>query len=295
MDDPGSPKFLKKISKILKGKNDAVTEEEIRSMVDAGEEIGAIENDQREMINNIFEFDDSTVEDFMTHRTDIAAVDKNDGISVLRDLAIEEGYSRIPVYEKDVDNIVGIAYIKDILKYVDKKVPKALTVGDVMRKAMYVPESMNCSLLFDKMRESHTQMAIVVDEYGGTAGLITMEDLLEAIVGSIQDEYDDEEEEITQINENVFTVDGTTDIEEIEDLLQVKIPEGDFDTIGGFMISLLGYIPEENSISEAEYANLHLTAFDVEDRRIGKVKIERGTLSQRLAKEAMRQAEMPLI
>ncbi len=295
MDDPGSPKLFKKFSKILKGKNDAVTEEEIRSMVDAGEEIGAIENSEREMINNIFEFDDSTVEDLMTHRTDIAAVEKNDRIAVLRDLAIEDGYSRIPVYEEDVDNIVGIAYIKDILKYVDKKVPKTLTVGDVMRKAMYVPETMNCSALFDKMRESHTQMAIVVDEYGGTAGLITMEDLLEAIVGSIQDEYDDEEEEITQINENVFTVDGTTDIEEIEDLLQVKIPDGDFDTIGGFMISLLGYIPEENSINEANYANLHLTAFDVEDRRIGKVKIERGTLSQRLAEEAMRQAEMPLI
>ncbi len=295
MDDPGSPKLLKRFSKILKGKNDAVTEEEIRSMVDAGEEIGAIENSEREMINNIFEFDDSTVENLMTHRTDIAAVEKNDRIAVLRDLAIEEGYSRIPVYEEDVDNIVGIAYIKDILKYVDKKVPKTLMVGDVMRKAMYVPETMNCSALFDKMRESHTQMAIVVDEYGGTAGLITMEDLLEAIVGSIQDEYDDEEEEITQINENAFTVDGTTDIEEIEDLFQVKIPDGDFDTIGGFMISLLGYIPEENSINEADYANLHLTAFDVEDRRIGKVKIERRTLSQRLAEEAMRQAEMPLI
>ena len=295
MDDPGSPKLFKKFSKILKGKNDAVTEEEIRSMVDAGEEIGAIENDQREMINNIFEFDDSTASDLMVHRTDITAADKKDGIAKLRDLAIEEGYSRIPVFDEDIDNIVGIAYIKDILKYVDKKVPKTLTVGDVMRKAMYVPETIKCSVLFEKMRDSHMQMAIVVDEYGGTAGLVTMEDLLEAIVGSIQDEYDHEEDEITQIDENVFTVDGSTDIDEIEGLLQVKMPEGEFDTIGGFMISLLGYIPEEGSVSEADYANLHLTAFDVEDRRIGKVKIERGTLSQRLAREAMRQAELPLI
>lgn len=295
MDDPGSPKLFKKFSKILKGKNDAVTEEEIRSMVDAGEEIGAIENDQREMINNIFEFDDSTASDLMVHRTDIAAADKKDGIAKLRDLAIEEGYSRIPVFDEDIDNIVGIAYIKDILKYVDKKAPKTLTVGDVMRKAMYVPETIKCSVLFEKMRDSHMQMAIVVDEYGGTAGLVTMEDLLEAIVGSIQDEYDNEEDEITQIDENVFTVDGSADIDEIEDLLQVKMPDGDFDTIGGFMISLLGYIPEEGSVSEVDYANLHLTAFDVEDRRIGKVKIERGTLSQRIAREAIRQAELPLI
>ena len=295
MDDPGSPKLFKKFSKILKGKNDAVTEEEIRSMVDAGEEIGAIENDQREMINNIFEFDDSTASDLMVHRTDITAADKKDGIARLRDLAIEEGYSRIPVFDEDIDNIVGIAYIKDILKYVDKKAPKTLTVGDIMRKAMYVPEAIKCSALFEKMRDSHMQMAIVVDEYGGTAGLVTMEDLLEAIVGSIQDEYDHEEDEITQIDENVFTVDGSTDIDEIEDLLQVKMPDGEFDTIGGFMISLLGYIPEEGSVSEADYANLHLTAFDVEDRRIGKIKIERGTLSQRLAREAMRQAELPLI
>lgn len=295
MDDPGSPKLIKKFSKILKGKNDAVTEEEIRSMVDAGEETGAIENDQREMINNIFEFDDSTASDLMTHRTDITAADKNDGIATLRDLAIEQGYSRIPVFDEDIDNIVGIVYIKDILKYVDKKAPKTLLVGDIMRKAMYVPETVKCSVLFEKMRDTHTQMAIVVDEYGGTAGLITMEDLLEAIVGSIQDEYDDEEDEITQIGENIFTVDGTTDISEIEDLLRVKMPDGDFDTISGFMISLLGYIPEEGSVSEADYANLHLTAFDVEDRRIGKIKIERGTLSQRLAEAASLQAEMPII
>lgn len=295
MDDPGSPKLIKKFSQILKGKNDAVTEEEIRSMVDAGEETGAIENDQREMINNIFEFDDSTASDLMIHRTDITAADKNDGIATLRDLAIEQGYSRIPVFDEDIDNIVGIVYIKDILKYVDKKAPKTLHVGDIMRKAMYVPETVKCSVLFEKMRDTHTQMAIVVDEYGGTAGLITMEDLLEAIVGSIQDEYDDEEDEITQIGENIFTVDGTTDISEIEDLLRVKMPDGDFDTISGFMISLLGYIPEEGSVSEADYANLHLTAFDVEDRRIGKIKIERGTLSQRLAEAASLQAEMPII
>lgn len=274
MDDPG-PSIFSKFSKLFKSGEDPVTEEEILSMVDAGGETGVIEHEQREMINNIFEFDDFCVSDLMTHRTDVAAIERNSVISDLRNLAIEEGYSRIPVYEQDLDNIVGIAYIKDMLKYIDGKVPPNLTVGDIMRKAFYVPESMNCSVLFKRMIESHVQMAIVVDEYGGTAGIITLEDLIESIVGNIQDEFDDEEEEIQKIDENIFTVDGTTDIDEVEDLLSIKIPEGDYDTIGGFIISLIGYIPEDNTVTQVDYESLHLTAFNVEDRRIGRVRIEK--------------------
>ncbi len=240
---------------------------------DVSNETGGLPDDQREMITNIFEFDDANVSDLMTHRTDIAAVEAKDNILVLRDLAIEEGYSRIPVYEEDVDNIVGIAYIKDVLKFVGTEVPETLSVGDIMRKATYVPKTMSCTNLFKNMTESHIRMAIVVDEYGGTAGLITMEDLVEAIVGNIQDEYDDEEEEIQKIDENVFTVDGTTDIDEIEDLLDTEIPEGEYDTLGGFIISILGYIPEDGSRIEVEYDNLHMTVLSTEDRRIGKVKI----------------------
>lgn len=273
MDDPGAPNILKKIFRSLKH-NDSVTEEEILSMLDdVSNESGGLPDDQREMITNIFEFDDANVSELMTHRTDIAAAKTNDNICALRDLAIEEGYSRIPVYEDDLDNIVGIAYIKDVLKFVGTDVPSNLTVGDIMRKATYVPKTMSCTNLFKNMTESHIQMAIVVDEYGGTAGLITMEDLLEAIVGNIQDEYDDEEEEIQKIDENVFTVDGTTDIDEIEDLLDTEIPEGEYDTLGGFIISMLGYIPDDGSQVELEYDNLHMTVLDIEDRRIGKVKI----------------------
>ena len=275
MDTPSGSNFFKDFFEILKGKTEKVTEEEIRSMVSAGEETGAIENDQSTMINNIFEFDDANVSDIMTHRTDVSAIEKNDGILALRDLAVEEGYSRIPVFEEDIDNIVGIAYIKDLLKYVGKNVPKSLTISKIMRKAMYVPETMTCSMLFTKMCDSHNQMAIVVDEYGGTAGLITMEDLLESIVGNIQDEYDDEEDEIKRIDENIFTVDGTTDIEDVEKLLNCQIPEGDYDTIAGFIISILGYIPEDGTTSEATYENLKFTVLDVEDKRIGTVKIER--------------------
>lgn len=279
MDDPGSRRIFQRFSKLLKRGAENVTEEEILSMVDAGSDTGLIEQDQREMINNIFEFDDADVSDHMTHRTDVVAIEKGKSLSELRNIAIEEGYSRIPVYETDVDNIVGIAYIKDILKYVDTRVPKNVTVGDIMRKATYVPETMECTDLLRSMTESHIQMAIVVDEYGGTAGIITMEDLLEAIVGNIQDEYDDEIDSILKIDDNIFTVDGTTDIDEISDLLGVEIPEGDYDTIGGFFISLLGSIPKDGETAEVNYENYHMTAFKIEDRRIGKIKIERVLLS----------------
>ena len=286
MDDSGGPNIFEKFGNFLKRKAEKVTEEEILSMVNAGEETGVIENDQSKMINNIFEFDDSTVSDLMTHRTDMSAIEKGDSITALRNLAVEEGYSRIPVYEEDVDNIVGIAYIKDLLKYVGRNIPKTLTISKIMRKALFVPETMPCSVLFAKMCDIHTQMAIVVDEYGGTAGLVTMEDLLESIVGNIQDEYDDEDEEIKKIDENSFTVDGTTDIEDVEKLLGFEFPEGDYDTIGGFIISLLGFIPKDDSVSEADYKNFHFTAFDVEDRRIGTVKIEKKAASEETDEES---------
>ncbi len=274
MDDPGADNIFKKITKLVGRKNE-VTEESILNLVDEGSDKGIIEDDQREIINNVFEFNDSVVSDMMTHRTNVLCIEKSESLTALRDIAIEEGYSRIPVYENDVDNMVGIAYIKDLLRYVDVSIPEGMTVSDIMRTPLFVPESMNCMVLFKRMIESHTQMAIVVDEYGGTAGIITLEDLIESILGNIQDEFDDEEEEIQKINENVFTVDGITDIDEIEDLLDIELPEGDYDTFGGFIISLLDYIPEDGSVVELDYENLHFKAFDIEDRRIGKVLIEK--------------------
>ncbi len=251
-----------------------VTEEEIRMMVDVGEEKGVIEVTQKEMIDNVFEFDDMDVGDIMTHRTDMSAIEVSKPVMEVVTLAIEEGYSRIPVFEEDQDNIIGIVYIKDLLKYVGRDVPGSVTIRGVMRKPIYVPETKACGDLFKQMTESHTQFAIVVDEYGGTAGIVTLEDLVESIVGNIQDEYDDEDEEIAKIDDNTFTIDGITDLDEVDELVGVTLPEGDYDTLGGFIISLLGDLPEEGKQTETFYKNLHFTVLNVEDRRIGKVKVE---------------------
>ena len=213
-----------------------VTEEEIRMMVDVGEEKGVIEESQKEMINNIFEFDDISVQEIMTHRTDVTAVEITDSIDDTVKLAIEEGFSRIPVFEDDLDNIVGVIYVKDLLPFVGKSIPQSATLSDKMRATYLVPESKKCGALFTEMTEKHIQLAVVVDEYGGTAGIVTMEDLIESIVGNIQDEYDNEDEDIEQLSENIFTIDGVTDIDEVSELLDRKLPEGEYDTLGGMIM-----------------------------------------------------------
>ncbi len=253
---------------------ETVTEEEIRMMVDVGGEKGVIEDVQKEMIDNIFEFDDIDVADIMTHRTDMICIDDDEPLSEAVKLSIENGFSRIPVYEEDPDNIVGVIYIKDFLKYVGTNLPKTKTVKDMMRPAYYVPETKRCGELFTEMTEKRVQMAVVVDEYGGTAGIVTLEDLLESIVGNIQDEYDQEDEEISIINETTFEVDGITDIEEVEEHTGKTFPDGDYDTIGGYIISVLGFLPKDGELNEVQFENVKFTVLNVEDRRISKVKVE---------------------
>lgn len=243
-------------------------------MVDAGQEKGVIEHTQKEMINNIFEFDDIDVSDVMTHRTDMACVAADDHINDVIELSISKGYSRIPVYGDDLDNIIGIVYIKDLLKYIGTDLPETESLSALMRKAYYVPESKRCGDLFSEMTEKHIQMAIVVDEYGGTAGLVTLEDLLESIVGNIQDEYDNEEDEISKINETTFTIEGITDLEEVEELIPVQFPKGDYVTLAGFLISQLGFLPEDGQMNTVEYQNVRFTVLSVEEHRIEKIRVE---------------------
>ncbi len=251
-----------------------VTEEEIRMMVDVGGEKGVIEDVQKEMINNIFEFDDIDAGDIMTHRTDVSAVEINDPIQDVVEIAEKEGYSRIPVYEESLDKIIGIVYIKDLIGYIGSSVPKHENMRKIMREPYFVPESMKCGILFQEMTSRRVQMAVVVDEYGGTAGIVTLEDLLESIVGNIQDEYDNEEEDFSVIDETTFTVDGTTPIDEVNEHVGVDLPDDEYDTIGGFVISLLGYLPQDGEMNELDYENLHFTILNLEDKRIGKLKIE---------------------
>ena len=252
-----------------------VTEEEIRMMVDVGEETGAIEESEKEMINNIFELNDRTAVDVMTHRTEIYAVENTALLSDIIDIALNEGFSRIPVFEDDLDNIVGIIYVKDLLKYVGMTIDNKFDISELMRSPLIVPETKRCQELFVELTEQKQHMAVVIDEYGGTAGIVTMEDVLESIVGSIQDEYDDEADEYSVIDDSTYTFEGTTDLEEVGHLLDTDLPEGDYDTLGGFIIDRLGRIPAENEHPAVETEDFIFTVEKVEERRIDKVLVVR--------------------
>ncbi len=254
---------------------EVVTEEEIRMMVDVGGEKGVIEDAQKEMINNIFEFDDLDAGDIMTHRTDVIAADINTvTLDEFMGLAIEYGRSRIPLYDEDIDNIVGIVYVKDLLKYVGKEVKAKGTLKNIMREPYFIPETKACGELFKEMSSRKIQMAVVVDEYGGTAGILTLEDIVEAIMGNIQDEYDQEDEEISKIDDNTFTVDGTIDIEEIDELIGKDLPEGDYETLAGFIMDELQCIPKDGEMNEVIFENVKFTVLKVDDKRIEKIKVE---------------------
>lgn len=258
-------------------KKESSTEEEIKQLVEEDKQVGELETNQREMINNIFEFDDLNAGDIMTHRTDIDAVECDDSIEDVVKIAIDHGRSRIPVYNEDLDDIKGIIYVKDLLKFVGCKIAADEKLCSYIREPLFVPETIPCGKLFAQMTETRIMLAIVVDEYGGTAGLVTMEDVLESIVGNIRDEYDDEEEEVvTQLDENTYTFDGVVDIDEAEKILNVEFPDGDYDTLAGFVINLLGFLPTGDNASEvASYKNLTFTVLEVSDRRIEKIKVER--------------------
>lgn len=258
-------------------KKESSTEEEIKQLVEGDEQVGELDENQRDMIYNIFEFDDLNAGDIMTHRTDIDAVDINDSIEDVVNISIKEGRSRIPVYKDDLDNICGIIYVKDLLKFVGEKITDDDKIADYIREPMFVPETIACGKLFAQMTEARTMMAIVVDEYGGTAGLVTTEDVLESIVGNISDEYDDEEELFERIGDNTYIFDGVYDIDDAGEVLDFKFPDGDYDTLAGFVISLLGYLPNGNNIGEdvAVYEGLTFTVLEVNDRRIDKIKVEK--------------------
>ncbi len=280
MPDPApdgniKPSLWQSLSRRLSRDKNNVTEEDILQMVDAGEETGVIEEAQKDMINNIFEFGDITAEDIMTPRTDVEALDVEDTVFDALQIGVEHGFSRIPVYEDDIDHVKGVLYIKDLLPFVGKALPDDLTIASLMRQAYFVPGTKNCQDLFAEMTEKHIQLAMVVDEYGGLAGIVSMEDLLESIVGSIQDEYDNEEEEIVQTGDNSFEVDGSLSIEEVSDLVGVTLPEGDYDTLAGFLICELGRIPDPDENASLVYGELEFVILSMEERRIETVHIQK--------------------
>lgn len=254
-------------------KRSGVTEEEILMMVDAGNQTGVIEQSQREMINNIFEFGGSVVSEVMTHRTDLCAADVETKIGDVVYLAINEGYSRIPIYEDTIDSIIGILYVKDLLCLVGCEHSEDFTVRQFMRKAKYIPETCNCSDALEEMTKEKCQAAVVVDEYGGTAGMITMEDLLEEIVGNIQDEYDDEKAEILKIDEGVYTLSGDINPEDAAEVLGIELPaDHNYDTMSAFIVDLLGRIPHEDETPSVVYNDVEFTVLLTEDNWVSRIK-----------------------
>lgn len=251
---------------------EVVTEEEIRMMVDVGEEKGSINTKEKRMINNVFEFNDKTVSEIMIPRTDIYALDINLSIgAVTRELEEDYRYSRIPVYEDSIDNIKGIVYVKDILLSHNNKNSK---ISNLVKDAYYIPSSKPINELFEELRRQRRQIAIVVDEYGGTAGLVTVEDILEEIVGEIYDEYDKETESYKMINNNTFVLNGSMAIYDVESLLDIKIEEGNYDTISGYLIQKLGRIPssrEKDIIFEDDKVSYKIIS--LKDKRITKVRV----------------------
>ncbi len=257
---------ISKIFGISETEEETVTEEEIRMMVDVGEEKGSIEESEKELINNVFEFNDKVVSEIMIHRKDIYAIDVNSDINdILKELD-EYKYSRIPVYEDNIDNIVGMLFIKDLLANVNKK--EKVKISNILREAYFVSESKPINELFKDLQRNKHQLAIVLDEYGGTAGLVTMEDIIEELVGNIFDEYDDEEKDYEKIDDNTYMISGSVSIHDLRKILNVEIPEGEYDTLSGYLIEELGRIPSDDEKPVIETKQVTYKIEDYEDKRI---------------------------
>ena len=271
---------LKIFSINVDSEDDKVDEEDILMMVEAGEDSGAIEPHERTMIQNIFEFDDRHVSEVMTHRTDIVAVSEDDTLETVMGLAQGEKFSRFPVYREDLDDIVGTIYLKDIIPVILAEGGMQNKVKEVMRDVLYVPVSMRCSMLLRQLREGRERCAIVVDEYSGTEGLVTMEDLLEAIVGDLGDEYEgDENLDIQQITETSWLFSGDTEIEDVEHLFGKDLFDNDeFDTLNGFITGTLGRIPTEGEVIPLKSDSYVCTIMAANGRCIEQLKVEKSDI-----------------
>jgi CBS domain containing-hemolysin-like protein len=249
-----------------------VTEEELRLLVQVSEEQGILLEEEKEMIHGVFEFGDTLVREVMRPRIDVVAVDANDPFEEVLKAALEAGHSRIPVYEDNIDNIIGVLYVKDLLRYLLPE-NRPVNLRDLARPAFFVPESQKVAQVFHQMRSKKTHKAIVSDEYGGTAGIVTIEDLLEEIVGEIQDEYDTEPPPVQPEGNHRFVVDGGVTIGTINELLHLDLESDAYDTIGGLVYSQLGAEPAEGA--SAVVGGLKATVVEMGGRRVRRVRVER--------------------
>ncbi|RHW41461.1 HlyC/CorC family transporter [Neobacillus notoginsengisoli] len=254
-----------------------VTEEEIRMMIDVGKEKGTILEAEKIMINNIFEFDNKTVSDIMTHRTNIVALPIDFTLSEVVNLVVHEKYTRFPVYEEHIDNIIGILHAKDLLQFIENSSEDAFNLRKLIREPFFVLESQRIDHLFKDMQTNNVHIAIAIDEYGGTDGIVTIEDVIEEIVGNIFDEYDEpgvDDEEYTMIDESTYMINGTTNLYEVERLLKVDLPIQEYDTLSGFVIGHLGYIPSALEQHTFQHKNILFTVEEMDDRRVKRVRAD---------------------
>lgn len=262
--------------KVLGGDPDAdeenVTEEEIRIMVDVGEQKGTIQETEKFFINNIFDFDDTCVSEIMTHRTNVVGLSVELSLPEIINIASAEKYTRYPVYKDSLDNIVGIVHVKDILKCISNNGGQDFNLLEIIRKPYFVPESKKADVLLQELQKSRVHMAVVVDEYGGTAGIITIEDLLEEIVGNIEDEYDNDDKEFEKIDDNTYIFKGIISLDTVEEILEIKLPTEEYDTLGGFIMGQLGRIPSKGDKPVVELDGIIFKVEEVEAQRIAKVK-----------------------
>lgn len=267
------------LKKLFSKKQDKV-EEEILSMVEEGYEQGVIEDNEVEMISNIFEFGDKDAKDIMTGRQRIIGIEKTTSVTEALPYMLENNFTRYPVYEEDIDNIVGVVHLKEVVSVYLKNPEKS--ISEIMDEPTFIHPTYNISKLLQKMQNEKIHMSIVVDEYGQTEGLVAMEDIIEEIVGNIFDEYDDNDEEIKELQNGTYMVEGAATLNDLSDVLSVEFPDEDFETLNGFILYKLGRLPLENEKIEIIYEGYKFTPVKICDNIITLVKIEK---SEELQKE----------
>lgn len=288
MDDGASPKlnyaeknnwfsdFLKKLNR---RNADKITEEEIISMVNEGHETGVLQASEVEMIHNIFEFTDKEAKDIMTHRKNICALDGTMSLQQVLDLVLKEPYSRFPVYLDNIDNIIGILHIKEVMAFSRDQNLMGMQIKDIeglFAKSEFIPETRKISDLFQKMQAKKAHMVIVVDEYGQTAGLVAMEDILEEIVGNIFDEHDKENSLIEKLSEDHYIMQGMAAFHDVKDVLGIEFDDEEYDTLNGFLISRIDKIPADGETFSLNFGGYQFDVTKVENKMIQTVQIKKG-------------------
>ena len=269
--DKGIKKFWKKLTNQAKGSQ---MEEEVMSILEAGQESGVLKEEGKKMINSIFALDDKLAYEIMTPRTDVFVIDIEDPPEEYVDDLMKLRYSRIPVCQGETDNIIGILNIKDYLIEAWEKGFEAVDIASILRTPYFVPETKNIDALLFELQKMKQQIAILIDEYGGFSGIVTMEDIIEQVVGDIDDEYDEEEEIIDKVDDHIYLVDGDVSLEDLDEELGIDLTSETSETIGGFLIDMLGEIPDANDVGRIiTFENYQFKIMAIQDRRIERVKI----------------------